>query len=53
MEIKFPELVKQDYIFIFEKRIWGSTLPNKYKVTNKTNRLINKFYNVLEGQDQI
>ena len=50
---KFPDLVKRDYIFIFEKRVWGSTLPNKYRVTNKTNRLVNRFYNVLEGHEQI
>ncbi len=53
-ERKLPELVNRDYIFIFEKRAFkGSKLPNLYRVTNKTNRLVNKFYNVLEGQEQI
>ena len=49
----FPELVKRDYVFGFEKRAWNSNLPNQYRVTNKTNRLINKFYNVLEGREEI
>ena len=47
----FPELVKRDYIFVFEKRAWNSNQPNQYRVTNKTRRLINKFYNVLEGTE--
>jgi hypothetical protein len=47
----FPELVKRDYIFVFEKRAWKSNQPNQYRVTNKTRRLINKFYNVLEGTE--
>ena len=45
----FPELVKRDYVFVFDQPYKSSHLPNKYRVTNKTNRLINKFYNVLEG----
>ena len=49
----FPELVKRDYIFVFEKRSWNSNQPNQYRVTSKTNRLINKFYNVLEGTEEI
>ncbi len=49
----FPELVKRDYVFVFEKRAWNSNLPNQYRVTSKTRRLINKFYNVLEGQEEI
>tara|TARA_Y100000015_G_scaffold41481_1_gene47635 strand:+ start:1184 stop:1507 length:324 start_codon:yes stop_codon:yes gene_type:complete len=49
----FPELVKRDYIFVFEKRSWDSNQPNQYRVTNKTHRLINKFYNVLEGTEEI
>ena len=49
----FPELVKRDYIFVFEKRAWNSNQPNQYRVTHKTNRLINKFYNVLEGAEEI
>ena len=49
----FPELVKRDYIFVFEKRAWNSNQPNQYRVTNKTRRLINKFYNVLEGAEEI
>ena len=49
----FPELVKRDYIFVFEKRAWNSNQPNQYRVTHKTNRLINKFYNVLEGTEEI
>ena len=49
----FPELVKRDYIFVFEKRSWNSNQPNQYRVTNKTHRLINKFYNVLEGIEEI
>ena len=49
----FPELVKRDYIFVFEKRAWNSNQPNQYRVTNKTRRLINKFYNVLEGSEII
>ena len=49
----FPELVKRDYVFVFEKRAWNSNQPNQYRVTHKTNRLINKFYNVLEGQEEI
>ena len=49
----FPELVKRDYIFVFEKRAWNSNQPNQYRVTSKTNRLINKFYNVLEGTEII
>ena len=49
----FPELVKRDYIFVFEKRAWNSNQPNQYRVTSKTNRLINKFYNVLEGTEEI
>ena len=49
----FPELVKRDYIFVFEKRSWNSNQPNQYRVTSKTNRLINKFYNVLEGAEEL
>ena len=49
----FPELVKRDYIFVFEKRAWNSNQPNQYRVTHKTNRLINKFYNVLEGTEEL
>ena len=49
----FPELVKRDYIFVFEKRAWNSNQPNQYRVTSKTNRLINKFYNVLEGSEEL
>ena len=49
----FPELVKRDYIFVFEKRAWNSNKPNQYRVTSKTNRLINKFYNVLEGTEEL
>ena len=49
----FPELVKRDYVFVFEKRAWNSNQPNQYRVTNKTHRLINKFYNVLEGTEEI
>ena len=49
----FSELVKRDYIFVFEKRSWDSNQPNQYRVTNKTHRLINKFYNVLEGTEEI
>ena len=49
----FPELVKRDYIFVFELRDWGPGQPNQYRVTNKTNMLIRKFYNVLEGTEQI
>jgi hypothetical protein len=49
----FPELVKRDYIFVFEKRAWNSNQPNQYRVTNKTHRLINKFYNVLEGAEEL
>jgi len=52
-EGKFPDLVKKDYIFVFEKRAWHSNLPNKYRVTNKTIRLVNKFYNVLEGHEEM
>jgi hypothetical protein len=50
---KFPELVKKNYIFVFEKRPWNSNIPNKYRATSKTNRLVNRFYNVLEGHEQI
>jgi len=49
---KFPDLVKRDFIFVFDKRSWDSHLPNQYRVTNKTKRLINKFYNALEGQEE-
>ena len=49
----FPELVKRDYVFVFEKRAWNSNQPNQYRVTHKTNRLINKFYNVLEGAEEL
>ena len=49
----FPELVKRDYVFVFERRAWNSHQPNQYRVTNKTHRLVNKFYNVLEGQEEI
>ena len=49
----FAELVKRDYVFVFEKRAWNSNLPNQYRVTNKTHRLVDKFYNVLEGQEEI
>jgi hypothetical protein len=49
----FPDLVKRDYIFVFKKRSWDSNLPNQYRVTNKTQRLVGKFYNVLEGQEEI
>ena len=49
----FPELVKRDYIFVFEKGPWNSNIPNKYRATSKTNRLVNRFYNVLEGHEQI
>lgn len=52
-DTKFPELVKRDYVFCFEKRAWNSHKPNKYRVTSKTRRLINKFYNVLEGIEEI
>jgi len=50
---KFPDLVKRDYIFVFEKRPWNSNQPNQYRVTNKSRRLIDKFYNVLEGKEEI
>ena len=50
---KFPDLVKRDYIFVFEKRLWNSNQPNQYRVTNKSRRLIDKFYNVLEGKEEI
>ena len=53
MDRLFPELVKRDYIFVFEKRAWNSNQPNQYRVTHKTNRLINKFYNVLEGIEEL
>ena len=53
MDRLFPELVKRDYVFLFEKRAWNSNQPNQYRVTHKTNRLINKFYNVLEGTEEI
>ena len=53
MDRLFPELVKRDYVFVFEKRAWNSNQPNQYRVTHKTNRLINKFYNVLEGTEEI
>ena len=49
----FPTLVKRDFIFIFEKKFRGTKAPNKYRVTSKTNKLIKKFYNVLEGQEAI
>ena len=49
----FPELVKRDYVFVFEKRAWNSNQPNQYRVTHKTNRLIKKFYNVLEGTEEL
>jgi len=49
----FPELVKRDYVFVFEKRAWNSNQPNQYRVTSKTKRLVNKFYNVLEGTEEI
>ena len=49
----FPELVKRDYVFVFEKRAWNSNQPNQYRVTHKTNRLINKFYNVLQGTEEL
>ena len=49
----FPDLVKRDYVFVFEKRAWNSNQPNQYRVTSKTKRLVNKFYNVLEGQEEI
>ena len=52
-DVKFPELVKRDYVFCFEKRRWNSHKPNQYRITNKTKRLIHKFYNVLEGQEEI
>jgi len=52
-DYKFPDLVRRDYIFVFKKRSWDSNLPNQYRVTNKTHRLVNKFYNVLEGQEQL
>ena len=48
----FPELVKRDYIFLFEKRAWNSNQPNQYRVTSKTRRLVDKFYNVLEGKEE-
>ena len=53
MDRLFPELVKRDYVFVFEKRAWNSNQPNQYRVTSKTHRLINKFYNVLEGTEEI
>ena len=49
----FTELFTRAYIFVFEKRAWNSNQPNQYRVTSKTNRLINKFYNVLEGTEEI
>jgi len=49
----FPELVKRDYVFVFEKRNWNSNRPNQYRVTYKTHRLVNKFYNTLEGKEEI
>ena len=52
-DIKFPALVKRDYIFIFKNRLWNSNMPNQYRVTNKTIRMVNKFYNVLEGAETI
>ena len=53
MDRLLPALVKRDFIFIFEKKFRGTKAPNKYRVTSKTNRLIEKFYNVLEGQETI
>jgi len=53
MDRLFPELVKKDYVFVFEKRTWNSNQPNQYRVTSKTKRLVNKFYNVLEGAEEI
>ena len=52
-DYKFPDLVKRDYIFVFERRPWNSNQPNQYRVTSKARRLIDKFYNVLEGQEEI
>ena len=49
----FPELVKRDYVFVFKKRNWNSNQPNQYRVTYKTHRLVNKFYNVLEGAEEL
>ena len=52
-EKKFPDLVKRDYIFVFDRPYKSYNLPNKYRVTNKTNMLVNKFYNVLEGTEEL
>jgi hypothetical protein len=48
-DYKFPDLVKRDYVFVFERRGWKTNQPNQYRVTSKSRRLIDKFYNALEG----
>ena len=53
MDRLFPVLVKRDFIFIFERKFRATKAPNKYRVTSKTSRLIEKFYNVLEGTEEI
>lgn len=49
----FKLLVDRDYIFVFERRAWNSSKPNKYRITNKTKRLVRKFYDVLEGKEEL
>jgi len=46
----FKKLVDMDYIFLFEARAWNSRKPNKYRVTYKAKRLVNKFYDSIEGK---
>jgi len=49
MDRLLPALVKRDFIFIFEKKFRGTKAPNKYRVTSKTNRLIEKLWQILHS----
>ena len=52
-ENHFKKLVNRDYVFLFEQRPWHSPTPNKYRITNKTKRLVTQFYDVLEGKVEL
>tara|TARA_R100001244_G_C5086330_1_gene115269 strand:+ start:180 stop:509 length:330 start_codon:yes stop_codon:yes gene_type:complete len=49
----FGGLVKKDYVFKWKNKTHYSNEQNKYRVTNRTKRLVDKFYNVLEGKEDI
>tara|TARA_Y100001973_G_C5189320_1_gene329864 strand:+ start:805 stop:1128 length:324 start_codon:yes stop_codon:yes gene_type:complete len=47
------KLMKEDYIFLFEKGYFGKLDSSKYRVTNKGKRFVERFYDVLEGKREL